>query len=281
MIKKEEVRNFVKQYTCNFIKDENVKSVETITRYISYDMELVTSDYNLINRYLMDNFGIDNINLSLDRLCVTKDNETWNKLETLEDLAILEELLGLGIVSGLIIDDFKMRIEVFLKLGNDNIYMCPELLDIQEQEQKDYMDYMKQIILPQLSFTIDESKIERKEKATYSDEEKKDLMRFWFYNINEVDVDDTTLELFNTLINDNVDRVVNAAVMLRLLKHGPETFYYNMKVDPSLLFIEALNQKVREFEYDKREYFEDVKKIFLSEIDRIKNDYNFHHKKTL
>ena len=133
MIKKDEVRNFVKQYTCNFIKDENVKSVETITRYISYDMELVTSDYNLINRYLMDNFGIDNINLSLDRLCVTKDNETWNKLETLEDLAILEELLGLGIVSGLIIDDFKMRIEVFLKLGNDNIYMCPELLDIQEQ----------------------------------------------------------------------------------------------------------------------------------------------------
>ena len=25
----------------------------------------------------------------------------------------------------------------------------------------------------------------------------------------------------------------------------------------------------------------DIKKIFLSEIDRIKNDYNFHHKKTL
>ena len=99
--------------------------------------------------------------------------------------------------------------------------------------------------------------------------------------INEIDVDEATLDLFNTLINDNVDRVVNAAVMLRLLKHGPETFYYNMKVDPSLLFVEALNQKVREFEYDKREYFEDVKKIFLSEIDRIKNDYNFHHKKTL
>lgn len=48
-MKKESVRNFVKQYICNFIKDESVKSVETITRYISYDMDLVMEDYELIN----------------------------------------------------------------------------------------------------------------------------------------------------------------------------------------------------------------------------------------
>lgn len=109
----------------------------------------------------------------------------------------------------------------------------------------------------------------------------KKLIRFWFYNINELDPTPKHLELFNKVIEDDVERVVNAAVLLRLMKKGPEDFYFNMMVDPSMLFVEKLNQQLRTFEYDKREYFEDVKKVFLREIDRIMKDYDFHHKKTL
>lgn len=279
---KEKVRNFVKQYICNFIKDDSVKSVETITRYISYDMDLVSGDIEIINKFLMDNFGIDTINISLDRLCIRRDNSVWNELESLEDLAILEELLGLGLVSGLIKDDFRMRFEVLGKIGNDVLFLMPEQMDIQEgEEEKAYMFHMKEYILPYFSFNIDETKIEKKDKATFTKEEMKELMRFWFYNINELDPTPKHLELFNKVIEDDVERVVNAAVLLRLMKKGPEEFYFSMMVDPSMLFIEKLNQQLSTFEYDKREYFEDVKKVFLREIDRIMRDYDFHHKKTL
>lgn len=281
-MKKETARNFVKQYICNFIKDESVKSVETITRYISYDMDLVSGDIELINKFLMDNFGIDTINISLDRLCVTRDNKVWNELESLEDLAILEELLGLGMVSGLIKDDFRMRFEVLGKIRNDILYLMPEQMDIQEgEEEKAYMFHMKKYILPYFYFNIDETKIEKKDKVTFTKEEMKELMRFWFYNINELNPLEKHLELFNKVIEDDVERVVNAAVLLKLMKKGPEEFYFSMMIDPSMNFIERLNQQLRTFEYDKREYFEDVKKVFLREIDRTKNDFDSHHKKTL
>ena len=59
MIKKEEIRRFTNQYMCNFISDERVKAFETITRYISYDMDLVLEDKERINKFLMDNFADD------------------------------------------------------------------------------------------------------------------------------------------------------------------------------------------------------------------------------
>lgn len=111
----------------------------------------------------MDNFGIDTINISLDRLCVTQDNLVWNELESLEDLAILEELLGLGMVSGLIKDDFRMRFEALRKIDSDILYLMPEQMDIQEgEEEKAYMFHMKNYVLPCFNFNIDETKIERK-----------------------------------------------------------------------------------------------------------------------
>jgi hypothetical protein len=68
---------------------------------------------------------------------------------------------------------------------------------------------------------------------------------------------------------------------MRLLNKNQEEFYVAMIEDPSLLFIERLNIKYRDFSEESKEYIYDVKKVFLQELHRIKIEYNFRHKKTL
>lgn len=287
MITKKGVKDYVSKYISYSDDKETIIPCETLTRYVCYDKSLIEQDKQTIIRYLIENFGIDNINISLDRLCVTRDNITWNDLKDMSDVNILEDLLGLGIATGLIIDDLRMRFAVFARLGGDNLYLCPELCpdligrEIDGDFELEYVEYMKKEILPLYSFGIDRKKLEDENKVSFTDEEKRELMRFWFYQINELNVDEDAKRIFEILIKDDVERVINAAVLIRLMKKGPETFYINMKMDPSQLFIENLNRQIRSFDSDKRAYFEDVKKVFLTEIDRIKREYKNGHKKTL
>ena len=79
----------------------------------------------------------------------------------------------------------------------------------------------------------------------------------------------------------NVEEMLNTAIILRLLKQGPEDFYNKMRVNPSLEFVTSLSEQLKELSLEKTEYFEEVKIFFLSELDRIKNYYKFDNKTTL
>ena len=281
MIKKEDVQKFLRKYVCNYIKDDHIKSVETITRPVSYDMELVFTDKEDINRYFVTNFGLDSRKLTLDKLMKTSEGEVWNNLETVKDLKLLEELLGLGLVSGLFKEDFMMRIEVFNRLGKDNVYMCPELMTYCPENESSYMEYFKEHVLPVLYFDLCRENIKIEGKCAFNQDDKKELLLFWFTMINETNVDETTKSIFEMALEKNVEAVLNTAVILRILRQGPEDLYNKIQVQPSLRFIDQLDEEAKKLSLEKLEYLDEVKVIFLSELDRIKNYYRFDNKKTL
>ena len=132
---KEEVRNFLSKYISEFIFDEDVKSVEGLTRKISVDMELVIDDLESIYKFYIEKLGINSTLITLEDLCKTKSGEIWNDLSNLKDLKTLEELLALGIATGVILDDRNMRIEAFYKIGGDCVALNPHLLNIETPEE--------------------------------------------------------------------------------------------------------------------------------------------------
>mgnify|MGYP003307245285 FL=1 len=83
---KEEVRNFLSKYISEFIFDEDVKSVEGITRKISVDMELVIDDLESIYKFYIEKLGINSTLITLEDLCKTKSGEIWNDLSNLKHL---------------------------------------------------------------------------------------------------------------------------------------------------------------------------------------------------
>ena len=175
-----------------------------------------------------------------------------------------------------------MRIEAFYKIGGDCVALNPHLLNIETpEEQLKYMELMKEKVLPHYHFEINKDKVVVETKPHYNEQEIKELLMFWFNNITSISVEEKYSDIFESLLNDNVDRILTAVCLMRLLNKNQEEFYVAMIEDPSLLFIERLNIKYRDFSEESKEYIYDVKKVFLQELHRIKIEYNFRHKKTL
>lgn len=285
MISKKEVRAFIYPYLkTDFTVSEC--TTETITRYVYYDKEMVEANKEKIYKFIIEQFNIDSICIYLERLLEDKNYQEWNSIKSFEDLELLEELLGLGIVSGLFEDDLRMRLQVIRYAGQYAKLFNPEIMDLStEFQKKAYLASMRNIILPTMFFKIDE-KIYNKykeDKREFTKEEKTYILGFWFKEMNSLHVSDKDYNKFISLVEEKTDTVLDVAVMLKLMHQSSEAFLINMQFDPNMAFIESILRKISDFSPEQREYFEEVKRVFLSDIQKMKQRFegNDDMKKTL
>lgn len=285
MISKNEVRAFINPYLASDLT--NITSTtETITRYISYDKELVEANKESIYKFIFENFNINSVCVYLERLIEDKCEREWNSLRSLEDLELLEELLGLAIVSGLFKDDLRMRFQVITNAGPLAKILNPEIMDLSTEFLVNaYLASMRNLILPTMFFKVDEKiyKEYKCDKKEYSKEEKKGILCYWFKEMNSLRVTDDEYDKFMSLVDEKTDTILDVAVMLKLLRQSSETFLINMKFDSNMTFINDILSRISTFSPEQREYFEEVKRVFLIDIEKMKKrfDGNDDMKKTL
>ena len=177
MVTKEEVRNLLSKYVTKFIYDEEIKSIEALTKKVDFDMELVIDDIESIRRFFFEKLGAKKYVITLEDLCKTSTGEIWNDLQDLQDLKTLEELLALGILVDVIKDDKKMRAEAFFNIGGNCIYLTPELLRLETiEEEHQYMEVMREHVLPHYKFEINRGRRIVEPKPHYTKQEVKDLL---------------------------------------------------------------------------------------------------------
>lgn len=285
MISKKEVRAFINPYLKNNLT--NVSCItETITRYVEYDKEMVELNKEKIHEFILTNFNIDSICIYLERLIEDKNVQEWNNIKSFDDLELLEELLGLGIVSGLFEDDLRMRLQVIGKAGVYSKLFNPELMDLStEFQKKAYFASMRNMILPIMFFKVNEESYKKynNNSREFTQEEKKYILGFWFKEMNSLHVSDKDYNKFISLVEEKTDVILDIAVMLRLMRQSSEAFLINMQFDPKMVFIDSLLSQISSFTPEQRDYFEEVKRVFLCDIEKMKKRYddNDDMKKTL
>lgn len=285
MISKKEVRAFITPYLKTDF-GESECTTETITRYVHYNKEMVEANKEKIYKFIIEQFNVDSICIYLERLLEDKNHQEWNSLKSFDDLELLEELLGLGIVSGLLEDDLRMRLQVIRYVGQYAKLFNPEIMDLSTEFKKNaYLSSMRNMILPVMFFKIDEKIYNRYKtnKREFTHDEKKSILRFWFKEMNSINVSDDDLRMFNSIMDDMLDDVLNAVVILKLMNQSSETFLINMKIDRRLTFIKDIVSNISNYSPEQREYFEEVKQVFLTDIEKMKQKYdgNDGMKKTL
>lgn len=233
---------------------KNVYTTEVITKYISYDKDLVDEHRDEINGTLIKLLRILEQEYNAKFIADTISNGDFTDL----DLNILENIIGLGYTSGLFVDSMIDKFDNSLELREKDVLELIAKSD-ELRSDPDYAGNLYHIVLPSINIKINGDEI-----IKYYDEE----------NLKKVDLandfctwlgigDDQ--ELTNKIYAD-LDSAINAFVYVKNTKGiSKEDFKdslsiaYDLAIQRAVAGISKYNmQEMEEFAKKRNEFIQSI-----------------------
>lgn len=267
------MNSFVNRYI-----DEHGQNVECITKFFAYNQELVKKDREKIFAYLIDTYGLNQEKITVDKFLTDKYGNVINELNTIDDLDDLEKTIGLAILSGLIIDDFRLRFIFLNQIGNNHIFLDRDKFDFTSKENTYlYFSGLKKHIIKNQVFLVNMEIINsykqmKERKSTlvkeniYTTTELKNSLFNWLIDTKRLTVTDEIKEVYNFLLNHRLSDMIN--FIIYLIQNNLPADYVLMCFyrDSSLNILDEVSRRINDLNDADKNAYEDYRANIINEI---------------
>ena len=271
--------NFVNHYI-----DENGQNVECITRFFAYNRELVKKDREKIFAYLIDTYGINKERLTVSDFLTDKNAKVINNLNSLEDLDNLEKVIGLAIISGLLIDDFRLRFIFLNEIGSNHIFLDREKFDFSSEENTYlYFTGLKKHIINNQVFLVnmeivksykqmDKEKSSSTNESVYTSDELKECLFNWLTDTKKIAVTEELKNIYRYLLNNRLSDMVNFVTYLITNELPAEYLLMYFYRDSTLSILDGISKNINALDEEAKKVYEDYRAKIITELmDNYKN----------
>lgn len=260
-----EIYYFILPYLSN-----DGKLIECITEFNNYNMGLIEKNRDKILEFVIKHFNIRKGSMRMDELLYSKDdNKMWNELSTLEDLSLLDKLVGLLIAVGILEDSYLTRINSFGNMGIYGEFLIKEnFCFFDDETTKNYLITIRHYILPFYRFNVKEDTFEYMTRfsAPNQNEELKEIILDWI-KTSTLPIRESDINTINGFLNFNTEQFLNAIVMGFSSEEGPEVLVNYLRFDPEFDYMAKINSLLTSYNDNQKEDFENKKRLFLSRIE--------------
>lgn len=231
-----------------YLSDDG-KFIECITESNRYNMELIANNRDRILEFIIKNFNIRKCSIRIDELLCDKDYRLWNYLRSLQDLNVLDKLVGLLIAVGLLEDSYLTRFKSFGAMKTYGEFLIRENFCFFDDETTvNYLITIRDYILPFYRFNVNKDTFEYMARFANTDQndEIKEKILAWI-KTSTIPANEKDLEVINGFLNYNLEHFLNALVTGFGLDEGPEVLVNYLRFDPEFDYMAKINNLISSY----------------------------------
>lgn len=267
---KETIIEIVKRYDSD---GKNIIGINSVTSKIFFDKTMVKQDSDFIKDFLINSLNLaDAQNITLRNFTQARRGENIFKIESYEDIQLLNRLVGLALITGVIENTSNLKYDVDALIEKDRKRQTI-ITETNQQKQERIVSLINLKLLDSVELTLNEEVRGKFYKSDITINEYKAMLVCWYEDKMKDKLSLIDIELFGTFMDTFFDLLFNYCALLENKNISPTDIHECLKTregtEKLVLKLKLLDKKTCT-EEKHRTTVGNVRKMFKA---RLKKQY--------